>query len=340
MPNLSNVNVTITATDRTGPATASAINNLSRLSSKFSGIGTIASGVFGGILGARVFRGIARGIGRVVTSAFSLNSRLHASKLASESMIKTIAQTESLGTSAFDSLARAAKNYERTLRELHEREQDGLEDYAQKIDDIKSKILDAQNDIEAKTSARLAREKEDLEDLELSYAKTYKRINERIDDEMMNSEERIYDLERQKAKKLENINEKRAKDEEQMVEELGDLQEALSEATQQYQRDAIEHRMGLLQQEIDAVATKYEEEERIVKEEMDHEIEFVNKKHEIKMQRLNEEMEAEKAAYDKRKIRIEDDYNDDVAAYKKASEEKVAKLEEQLTREEKIHTRL
>ena len=91
MPNLANINVTITATDNTGSGVSSAMGSLSRLGGSIGSVGNIAAGVFGGIFGYSTFNAITRGIGSVVSSAFGLNNRLAESRAAASSMINAIA---------------------------------------------------------------------------------------------------------------------------------------------------------------------------------------------------------------------------------------------------------
>lgn len=339
MPTLSNVNIQITASDQTGSGVNSALSNVSRLGGGLSSVGTIASGVFGGILGAATFRTITSGIGRVVSSAFSLNSRMDESRRMSESMVNAIARSEPVGTSAFGGLSAAARQYEKTMREIRDREQDGLEDYALKIDSIKSKILDSEREIAQKKEERLRREKEQLEDLADSYADAYERLTDRIEDEMMNFEERMYDLENQKADKIERLNEERASKEEDLLSDIADANEDLLAATTAAEEDAANDKIALLQSELAEFLAKNDAEIAKVEERMNHEIDFAQKKHDIKIQRLQEELKKEEEEYAKRRKRVEEDADRDVAAAEAAGNKKVANLQQQLAKEKREHER-
>lgn len=339
MANLSNVNITITATDQTGSGVSSALSNVSRLSGGFSSIGRIASGVFGGIMGAQVFSGITRGIGNVVSSAFGLNDTMRSSALMSQSMVDAMAESESAGTSAFGGMSAAAKQYEKTIREIREKEADGLEDYAAKVDEVKQKILDAENEIASKKEERLRKEKEQLTDLADTYAEKYETINQRIEDEMLSFEERMYDLQNQKADKLERLQEQRADKEEDITDEIADLNVEMLEATTVAEEEAIQTKIALLQEELSEFLTKNDAEVAKVTERMNHEIEFAQKKHDIKIARLKDEMSEEEAEYAKRKARIEEDVKSDIAQYEAAGNKKIASLKDQLAKEKKEHER-
>lgn len=339
MANLSNVNITITATDQTGSGVSSALSNVSRLSGGFSSIGTIASGVFGGILGANVFTGITRGIGNIVSSAFGLNNQMQTSALMSQSMVDAMSQTESAGTSAFGAMSAAAQQYEKTIREVREKESDGLEDYASKIDEINQKILDAENEIASKKEDRFKKEKEQLTDLADTYTEKYETINQRIEDEMINFNERMYDLENQKADKLEDLQDKRASKESDVNDEIAGLNQDLLTATTAAEQAAIQTKIALLQTELAEFLAKNDEETAKVTERMDHEIALVQQKHDIKIARLQDEMSEEEAEYAKRRTRIEEDVKSDVKGYEDAGNKKIASLKDQLAKEKLEHER-
>lgn len=222
MANLRNINITITATDQTGSGISSALSNISKLNGGIGGIGSIAAGVFGGVLGAGVFTGIARGIGGVVSSAFTLNNRMAESQAAAQSMVNAMAESEPVAEGAFGAAAKAAQAFERTMREVREREADGNADYAEQVDKIKQSIIDAQNDIADKTSSRITKEKDQLADLKSSYDKTYKNITENIDDEMRSFQERMYDLENAKNDKIDNLTSNRADKEKKTAASIAD----------------------------------------------------------------------------------------------------------------------
>jgi hypothetical protein len=339
MATLSNVNITITATDQTAGGVNSALGNVSRLGSGFSSVGSIAAGVFGGVLGANVFSRVVSGIGGVVSGAMGLNSRMQESSLVASAMVKSIAATEPEANRAFGGASKAAEAFARTMREIRERESDGLADYAAKIDDIKARIQDAQQDAKNAVSERIAKEKQQLQDLESQYAATYKRINENIIDENRNFEERMYDMANSKQDKLDNLAEQRADKEEDIAGKIADLNEDLLDAQTQAEEDAILAKIALRQQELTEFIAKNDAEKAKVIERADHEIAFATQTHNIKIQRLQQELTEEQAEYKKRRGRIEEDAKADIERAKKTSDEKVANLQQQLKKEEENHKR-
>lgn len=339
MPNLSNVNITITATDNTGSGVASAIRNVGSLSSAFSSVGKIGAGVFSGILGANIFSGVSRGIGSVIGAAFGLNNRLKESELASKSMIDTISETEKVGTGAFGKLSKAAQDYEKTLREINEREKDGLDDYASKVDDIKNSILEAQQAIVDSKQKSLDQEKRQLDDLNTSYKQSIRDLNQSIENAEYDHTERLYDLNRQKTDKLANLDEERTKDTAGINKKISDLQDVLSTTTNQIVIDEINLRIGLYQTQLSEITAVYDAQSAKITSEAEHEVQVEKDKYDRKIAALRQQISDENAQYDTRKARIESDTKQEIADAKAASDKKVANLNDQLTKEAELHKR-
>jgi hypothetical protein len=339
MSNLANINVTITATDSTGPGVSSAMSNLSRLGGSFGGIGQIASGVFGGILGAATFRAVTNGIGGIINSAFGLNNRLAESSAASRAIVDALATAGDEGTASLGKLSKAAEQFGKTMREIREREADGMADYADKIDDIKNKMVEAQTEATKAVSDRVAKEKEQLADLQRAHLQSIEDINTNLEDEAISYNERIYDLNNSREDKLASLNERRANDTGEITKEIAELEAKLATNLEDYQRTAVEARIQLLQNELNETNSVYDAQIAKVNADADHEVEIAKLKHDRKIAELNREMARENEAYDIKKKRIEADAASDIAKAKEVADEKVATLQKQLAKEEQMHTR-
>ncbi len=339
MPNLSNINVTITADDKTGPGIASAKSNLSSLAASFGSIGNIASGVFGGILGINVFRGITSGIGSVITSAFGLNNTLTGSRLAAQSMIETISQTEPQAESAFGAAAQAARQFERTMREIREREADGMADYADKVDDIKNKIIEAEQNIAAEKTKRYAEEKRQIEDLTRTHEETVTDLNKNLTDENTDYAERVYDMNNTLQDRLASIEEQKKSKTATLNKDILALEAQLALASTAMKAAQIQAQIDLKTEERDAILASLDEEARVIQERADHEVAVAKEKHDRKLEALNLELARENEAYDRKKKRIEDDAKTEIASAEEAANKKVATLQKQLAKEEELHTR-
>jgi len=339
MANLANINVSITAVDNTGPGINSATSNLSRLGGGIGSIGTIASGVFGGILGVNVWRTISSGIGNVVSSALTLNSRMSQSQMAAASMVDAISNAGTEGESSFGTLSKAAASYEKTLREIQEREKDGLDDYADKVDDIKNRILSAQQDLARKLDDIRKKEKERLDDLNESHLESIQDLNTRVEDENYDYNERLYDMANSRQDKLDNLEESHSNKIKSIKEDLFDLENELLDATSESERNKLEAKIALLKQAAIEENSSYEAEKLKINERADHEIQVVKDKHNREIASLQERISRENSEYDKRKSRITADANNDIAESKRVSEEKIKGLNDQLAKEKESHER-
>lgn len=339
MPNLANINVTITATDATGPAVSSAKSNLSSLGASFSSIGSIASGVFGGILGFSVFRTLASGIGNVVSSAFSLNNSLSASEAASRSMVNAIADSEKEGTSSFGALSAAARNFEKTMREIRERESDGLTDYADKIDDIKQKLLDARQEQDAAAAKSIAQQKQQLAELAQDHQETIDDLNTRILNEGVDFNEKLYDMNNSRQDKLDNLEDSHSSKVENINKKLVDAQEDLLTATTAFDQQRAQSRINSLNAELVAENAAYSAEETKINERADHEVQVETDKHNREIASLQLRLTRENAEYEAQKIKINQRAADDIAQDKKTADAKVANLTDQLAKQEAEHKR-
>lgn len=337
MANLRNINITITASDQTGGGISSALSNISRLGGGLGSVGNIATGVFGGIMGATVFRGIASGIGNVVSSAFGLNNRMAESEAAARSMVNAISESEPVATSSFGAASKAAQAFERTMREVREREADGNADYADNIDKIKSKILDAQNEISDKTSARVEKEKQQLQDLEESYAKTYERLTERIDDEMLNFQERMYDLENQKQDKLDSLADSRSSKEKKTVEGIADANQDYADKIANIE-ESLSDKLLTLNKQLAEAKNRYDIEyyqAKIADAEADaaREKQLAAEKRDAKISELNTELAAFIAANDAEIAKVTERMNHEIALVQQKHDIKISRLQSEMEQE-------
>lgn len=339
MANLANINISITASDNTASGVNSAMSSLSRLGGGIGSIGSVAAGVFSGILGFSTFNNIARGIGTVISSAFALNNRMAESRAAASSMINAIAESEPVGTGAFGALSKAAKSYEKTLREIQEREQDGLSNYAEKVDDIKSKILESQQDLSRKLADIATQQKQQLDDLAESHLESIQDLNSRIEDETYDFNERLYDMANSRQDKLDNLDDSHANSVSNLNKKIIDAEEELLTATTAFDEARAQAKLDSLNAQLAEENSSYAAEQIKINERADHEIQVTTDKHNRELAQLQTKITKENAEYDKRKARIEKDANDDIATAKRVSEEKIVTLNNQLAKEKIQHER-
>ncbi len=339
MPNLQNINVTITAQDQTGSAIASAKNNLSSLGASFGGIGSIASGVFGGILGFSTFRAITSGIGGVISSAFSLNNSLAGSAAASKSMVDAIANSEPVGTSAFGALSQAARDYERTLREIQEKQSDGMADYANKIDDIKQKILAAAQEEAVANAKAIAQQKADLKDLEKSHIQTVDDINTSILDNTTDFNEKLYDMSNSRQDKLDNLEDSHVNKVDDINKQIVNAQEDLLTATTVFDQQRAQSKLDSLNAELISENAAYAAEVTKTNQRADHEVQIVTDKYNREQAALQLRITREDAAYTEQQTKINQRATDSIAQDKKTADAKVATLNDQLAKQEEDHKR-
>lgn len=339
MANLANINISITASDNTGSGVNSALSNLSRLGGGIGSIGSIAAGVFGGVLGFATFNNISRGIGSVISSAFGLNNRMAESRAAATSMVNAIAESEPVGTGAFGALSKAAQAYERTLREVQEREQDGLTDYAEKVDSIKEKILESRQDLARRLASIAADEKRDLDDLNESHLESIQDFNSRILDENYDFNERLIDMANSRQDKLDNLEDSHTDKVSTLNEKIIDAEEEVLTATTAFDQQRAQAKLDLLNSQLAEENASYEAQKNKINERADHEIQVFTDKHNRELAALQLKIDRENAEYTKRKARIEKDADDEIAEAERVSKEKIASLNQQLTQEKAQHER-
>lgn len=339
MANLANINVTISAIDNTGPGVGSAMGNLSRLGGGIGSIGSIASGVFGGILGASVFRGITSGIGSIVSGALTLNSRMSQSQMAARSMVDAISEAGPTGASAFGKVSKAAEQFEKTMREIREREKAGNDDYATKIDDIKNKILDAEQEIARKKADIYEKEKRQIDDLNKSHLETIQDLNTRIESESYDFNERLYDMANSRQDKLDNLEESHVNTAQRINEQLIDAQEDLLTATTAFETQRAQAKIDSLTAELAQENAAYDAEKTKINERADHEIQVTTDKHNRELAALQLKITRENEEYDTRKSRLKKDAEDEITDAKRVSKEKIDSLNDQLAKEKIMHER-
>ncbi len=166
-----NVNIILSATDATHQAFQSVTANLSNLAKTAAGTA----------LGIAGFNGISALFSGITANVFGMNQSLDATRRSGISMLDSIRSGATGTEAAFAGSAKQVENWGRQLREIREREQTGLDTYADQTKRLNDELADL---MAGKNIQTLARDQHEvLSDLAQSHADKLSGIQDRINEE-------------------------------------------------------------------------------------------------------------------------------------------------------------
>src|SRR4051795_8367354 len=121
-----NVNIIVSATDATQKA----------LKSVSSGLADIAKQAAGTALGLAGFQGVSNIFGGLTSAVFGMNNSLDATGKQAATMLDSIRNSSASVGTAIQATAKQTENWGRQLRDIRERESDGMANFAQRTREL------------------------------------------------------------------------------------------------------------------------------------------------------------------------------------------------------------
>lgn len=178
----SNVRILISAQDATQGAVNSVVAGLNRISETAAGFA----------IGSVLTQGIQGLVSGIAGATLGINNSLDSTQKQAVAMLDSIRSSGTQVTETFSGSAKQILQWGEQLREIRERESDGMADFAARTRQLNEELADALSG--DNITKRLRDEQEALDDLTRSHQQTLLDIQSQIDDANQTFEERQQEL--------------------------------------------------------------------------------------------------------------------------------------------------